>query len=51
MNELSLEQCYALLELNPGVSVAEIDIAYSKKVMEKIQQGAKQEKVLLKAAY
>lgn len=51
MNELSLEQCYALLDVNPGVSIAELDAAYSKKVMEKIQQGAKQEKVLLRAAY
>ncbi|GAP98098.1 hypothetical protein NIES2104_46510 [Leptolyngbya sp. NIES-2104] len=51
MNKLSLEQCYALLDVHPGTSIAELDAAYSKKVMEKIQQGAKQEKVLLKAAY
>lgn len=59
MDEITLEQCYALLELNPGIlntdscseAIAQVDSAYSKKVMEKIQQGAKQEKVLLKAAY
>ncbi|MBW4439754.1 MAG: hypothetical protein KME10_00685 [Plectolyngbya sp. WJT66-NPBG17] len=51
MNEMTLEQCYALLKIDPGVSIAELDSAYSKKVMEKIQQGAKQEKILLKAAY
>ncbi|MGG6265676.1 hypothetical protein ACQ4M3_09135 [Leptolyngbya sp. AN03gr2] len=51
MNEMSLEQCYALLEVNPEVSIADLDAAYAKKVLEKIQQGAKQEKVLLKAAY
>lgn len=51
MNELTLEQCYALLELSPGASIVEIDAAYSKKALEKVQQGAKQEKALLKVAY
>ncbi len=51
MNEMSLEQCYALLELNPGVSLEEIDAAYAKKVLDKIRQGAKQEKASLKVAY
>lgn len=51
MNELTLEQCYALLELSPGASIVEVDAAYSKKALEKIQQGAKQEKALLKVAY
>ena len=51
MNEMSLEQCYALLEINPGASIVELDAAYAKKVLQKIHQGAKQEKALLKVAY
>jgi hypothetical protein len=51
MNENELAQCYKLLELEPGASVIEIDAAYSKKIFEKLRQGAKAEKQMLEAAY
>jgi hypothetical protein len=51
MNELSIEQCYELLGLNSSASIAEVDAAYSKKLMETIRQGAKEKKALLKTAY
>ena len=51
MNEMPLEHCYALLGLNPGVSLKEIDAAYAKKGLDKVRQGAKPEKALLKVAY
>lgn len=51
MHELSLEQCYALLGLQSGASIEEIDAAFAKKSLEKLRQGAKAEKQLLKVAY
>jgi hypothetical protein len=46
-----LAQYYALLDLKPGATLEAIDKAYSKKVMEKLRQGARADKERLKLAY
>lgn len=49
--QISLAQCYQLLQLPPDATLHDVDAAYLKLSYEKLHQGAKQEVAAIKVAY
>ncbi len=51
MSEISLVQCYQLLDLPLDAAIAAVETAYANKMMRLLRQGAKTEQQQLKLAY
>ncbi|MBF2056173.1 MAG: J domain-containing protein [Cyanobacterium sp. T60_A2020_053] len=51
MKDLTIEECYQILELDPNTNLAEIEQHYFKFLGNRLKQGEKQELELIKQAY
>jgi hypothetical protein len=51
MNDISLAQCYEILNISPGATLDQVEAAYARRVMDMLRQGAKAEQARLKTAY
>lgn len=51
MDNLSIEQCYKILNIDNDLTLAEIDKHYYSLVAEKLKSGEKEELVSIRQAY